>query len=50
MQPNGSGVQGARTKFRCYSVCGKPSHNTRTCQEAVEASDSAVSDVIVVSS
>ena len=50
MQPDGSGVQGARTKVRCYSVCGKPSHNTRTCQEAVEASDSAVSDVIVVSS
>jgi hypothetical protein len=31
-------------------VCGKPSHNARTYQEAVEASDSAVSDVIVVSS
>jgi hypothetical protein len=50
MQPDSRGVQGARTKVRCYSVCGKPGHNTRTCQEAVEASDSAVSDVIVVGS
>ncbi|KAK3306424.1 uncharacterized protein B0T15DRAFT_527172, partial [Chaetomium strumarium] len=39
---------GARTKVRCYGVCGKPGHNARTCQEVAEASDSAVSDVIVV--
>jgi hypothetical protein len=49
-QPDGSGIGGARMKVRCCGVCGKPGHNVRTCQEAVEASDSAVSDVIVVSS
>jgi hypothetical protein len=48
-QPDGSGAGGARTKVRCCGVCGKPGHNARTCQEAAEASDSAVSDVIVVS-
>jgi hypothetical protein len=47
-QLDSSGVGGGRTKVRCCSVCGKPGHNARTCQEAVEASDSAVSDVIVV--
>jgi len=50
MQPDGSVVGGARTKVRCCGVCGKPGHNARTCQEAIEASDSVVSDVIVVSS
>ena len=49
-QQDGSGAGGARTKVRCCSVCGKPGHNARTCQEAVDALDSAVSDVIVVSS
>jgi hypothetical protein len=49
-QPDGSGAGGARTKVRCCGVCGKPGHNARTCQEAAESSDSAVSDVIVVSS
>jgi FtsZ-binding cell division protein ZapB len=45
------GVTGeVRTKVRCCGVCGKPGHNARTCQEAVESSDSAASDVIVVSS
>jgi hypothetical protein len=48
MQPDGGGIGGARTKVRCCGVCGKPGHNARTCQEVAEASDSAVSDVIVV--
>ena len=48
-EPGGGSAGGARTKVRCCGVCGKPGHNTRTCQEAIEASDSAVSDVIVVS-
>ncbi len=38
------------TKVRCCGVCSKPGHNARTCQEAVEASDSAASDVIIVGS
>jgi len=49
-QAEGSGAGGGRTKVRCYSVYGKPGHNARTCQEAVEASDSAASDVIIVGS
>ena len=49
-QPDGGGAGGVRTKVRCCSVCGKPGHNARTCQEAGEASDSAASDVIVVGS
>jgi len=48
MQPEGGGVGGGRTKVRCCGVCGKPGHNARTCQEAAEVSDSAVSDVIIV--
>ena len=50
MQPEGSGAGGGRTKVRCCGVCGKPGHNSRTCQEVVEAPDSAVSDVIIVGS
>ena len=50
MQLEGGGVGGVRTKVRCCSMCGKPSHNARTCQEAAEGSDSAVSNVIIVSS
>jgi len=50
MQPEGSGAGGGRTKVRCCGVCGKPGHNARTCQEAAEASDSTVSDVIIVGS
>ena len=46
----GSGAGGVRTKVRCCGVCGKPGHNARTCQEVVEASDSAASDVIIVGS
>ena len=46
-QDSGS-VVGVRTRIRCCGVCGKPGHNARTCQEVAEASDSAVSDVIVV--
>ena len=49
-QADGGGTGGGRPKVRCCGVCGKPGYNARTCQEAVEASDSAVSDVIVVSS
>ena len=50
MQPEGGGAGGVRTRVRCCGVCGKPGHNARTCQEVAEASDSAVSDVIIVSS
>jgi hypothetical protein len=49
-QPGGGSSGGPRTRVRRCGVCGKPGHNARTCQEAVEASDSAVSNVIVVSS
>lgn len=45
---SGSREGGARTKKRCCSVCGKPGHNARTCQEAAESSDSSISSVIVV--
>ena len=50
MQPEGGGAGGVRTRVRCCGVCGKPGYNARTCQEAVEASDSAASDVIIVGS
>ena len=49
-EPDSGSAGGARTKVRCCGVCGKPGHNARTCQEAAEGSDSAVSDVIVVGS
>jgi len=49
-QADSGGAEGGRTRVRCCGVCGKPGYNARTCQEAVEASDSAISDVIVVSS
>ena len=50
MQPEGGGAGGGRTRVRCCGVCGKPGHNARTSQEVAEASDSAVSDVIIVGS
>ena len=50
MQLEGGGAGGVRTRVRCCSVCGKPGHNARTCQEAAEASDLAASNVIIVSS
>lgn len=43
-------TRGARTKARCCSVCSKPRHNMRTCQEVVESSDSLTSTVIIVDS
>jgi hypothetical protein len=49
-QPDGGGAGGVRTRVRCCGVCGKPGHNARTCQAAAESSDSAASDVIIVSS
>ncbi len=49
-QLDGSGAGGGCTKVRCCSVCGKPSYNARTRKEVAEASDSAVSDVIIVGS
>jgi len=49
-EQDGSGAAGGRTKVRCYGMYGKPGYNARTCQEVVEASDLAVSDVIIVSS
>ena len=50
IQQEGSSAEGVRTRVRCCSVCGKPGHNARTCQEVAEASDSAISDVIIVGS
>ena len=47
-EQDGSSIGGPRTRVRCCGICGKPGHNARTCQEAVEGSDSAVSDVIIV--
>ncbi|KFZ00543.1 hypothetical protein V500_01022 [Pseudogymnoascus sp. VKM F-4518 (FW-2643)] len=41
-------TRGSCTKTRCCGVCGKPGHNARTCQEAIESSDSTASDVIIV--
>jgi len=49
-QADGSSAGGVRTRVRCCSMYGKPGHNARTCQEAAEVSDSAVSDVIIVRS
>ena len=49
-QLGGGGAGEVRTRVRCCGVCGRPGHNARTCQETVEASDSAVSDVIIVGS
>ena len=47
IQPEGGGTGEGRTRVRCYGVCGKPGHNARTCQEVVEGSDSAISDIII---
>jgi hypothetical protein len=49
-EPGSTSVAGGRTRVRCYGICSKPSYNARTCQEAIEASDIAVSDIIIVSS
>jgi len=49
-QADGSSIGGGRTRIRCYSICGKPGYNARTCQEATEASDLAASDIIIVGS
>ena len=49
-EQDGSGAGGVRTRVRYYGMCGKPGHNARTCQEVTEASDSAVSNVIIVGS
>ena len=48
IRQNGGGPGGSRTKIRCCGVCGKPGHNVRTCKEAVESSDSSVSDSVIV--
>jgi len=45
---NGSSTGGSRTKIRCCGMCGKPGHNTRTCKEAAESSDSSISDSVIV--
>ncbi|KAL2018622.1 hypothetical protein VTK56DRAFT_592 [Thermocarpiscus australiensis] len=49
-QPDGGGSGGAHMKVRCCRMCGKPSHNARTCQEAAGSSDSSISNIIVVGS
>ena len=48
IQPDSGRAGGGCTRVRCCGVCGKPGHNARTCQEAAESSDSAISEVIVV--
>jgi len=47
---DGSGIGRGRIKVRCCGMCGKPGYNARTCQEAIEESDLAVSNVIIVGS
>jgi len=44
---NGSSTGGSRTKIQYCSVYGKPGHNTRTCKEAAESSNSSVSNSII---
>jgi hypothetical protein len=34
MQPDSGGAGSGHRKVRCCSVCGKPGHTARTCQEA----------------
>ena len=48
IRQNNNSTGGSRTKIRYYGVCGKPGHNTRTCKEAAELSDSSVSDSVIV--
>ena len=48
IRQNGGGAGGSCTKIRCCGVCGKPGHNTRTCKEAAELSDSSVSDSVII--
>jgi len=47
---DGSGIGRGYTKVRCYSICGKPGYNARIYQEAIEESDLAVSNVIIIGS
>ena len=42
--PGSSSIRVGCTKVRCYSVYGKPGYNARTCQEAAESSNPAISD------
>ncbi len=49
-QPGSGSTGGGCTKVRCCGIYGKPSYNARTCQEVIEASDSAASNIIIVSS
>jgi len=50
MQLDSGSVEEGYTRVWCCSVYSKPGYNACTCQEAAEASNSAVSNVIVVSS
>ena len=45
---NRSSAGGSRTKIQYYGVYGKPGHNTRTCKEAAESSDSSVSNSVII--
>ena len=47
-QQNSGRAGGSRTKIRCCSLCGKPGHNARKCQEAGESSDSSISGLVIV--
>jgi len=49
-QLDSSSIGGVRTRVRYCGVYGKPGYNAHTCQEAVELSDIAASDVIIVGS
>ena len=48
IRQNGGGVGGSCTKIRCCGVCGKPGHNARTFKEAVESSDSSISNLVII--
>jgi len=44
---NRSSAGGSRTKIQYCGVYGKPGHNTRTCKEATESSDSSISNSVI---
>ena len=45
---NGGRVKKAGGQVRCCRICGKPGHNARTYQGAVESANQTICDVIVV--
>ena len=47
---NGGRTRAGRTTVQCCGICGRPGHNSRTCREVGDLSDSSISSVIVVDS